>query len=79
MIDGLGFFAGACLLAAMLLRNIYTVKILLAVAAICFLVYGIILYLLPIIVINSVLLASGIYELIRLSRERKGAASTSLQ
>ena len=76
MIDGLGFFAGACLLAAMLLRNIYAVKILLTVAAISFLVYGVILDLLPIIVINSVLTASGIYELIRLSRKKKEAAST---
>ena len=76
MINGLGFFAGACLLAAMLLRNIYAVKILLTVAAISFLVYGVILDLLPIIVINSVLTASGIYELIRLSRKKKEAAST---
>ena len=77
MIDVLGFFAGACLIASMLLRNIYAVKILLAVAAISFLVYGIILHLLPIIVINSVLTASGIYELLRLSRKRRGAASAS--
>ncbi|MFQ5997165.1 MAG: hypothetical protein ACE5KP_06030 [Dehalococcoidales bacterium] len=76
MIDGLGFFAGACLIASMLLRNIYAVKILLAVAAISFLVYGIILHLLPIIVINSVLTATGIYEMIRLTRKRKEAAST---
>ena len=77
MIDVLGFFAGACLIASMLLRNIYAVKILLAVAAISFLVYGIILHLLPIIVINSVLTASGIYELMRLTRKRRGAASAS--
>jgi hypothetical protein len=76
MIDGLGFFAGACLIGSMLLRNIYAVKILLAVAAVSFLLYGIILDLLPIIVINSVLTASGIYELIRLARKRKGAVLT---
>ena len=75
MIDGLGFFAGASLIGSML-RNIYAVKILLAVAAISFLAYGIILHLLPIIVINSVLTASGIYEMIRLTRKRKEAAST---
>ena len=77
MIDVLGFFAGACLVGSMLLRNIYTVKILLAVAAISFLAYGIILDLLPIMVINSILTASGIYELIRLSRKKKETASTS--
>ena len=77
MIDVLGFFAGACLVGSMLLRNIYTVKILLAVAAISFLAYGIILDLLPIMVINSILTASGIYELIRLSRKKKEASSTS--
>jgi hypothetical protein len=75
MIDILGFFAGTCLIASMLLRNIYAVKILLAVAAVSFLVYGIILGLLPIIVINSVLTASGIYELIRLSRKAKTSES----
>ena len=71
MIDILGFFAGACLIGSMLLRNIYAVKILLAVAAVSFLAYGIILQLLPIIVINSVLTASGIYEFIRLYRKMK--------
>ena len=71
MIDILGFFAGACLIGSMLLRNIYAVKILLTVAAVSFLVYGIILQLLHIMVINSVLTASGIYELIRLSRKVK--------
>ncbi|MBA7644574.1 hypothetical protein ES703_52318 [subsurface metagenome] len=76
MIDGLGFFAGACLIGSMLLRNIYAVKILLTVAALSFLAYGIILHLSPIIVINSILTASGIYELIRLSRKKKEAAST---
>lgn len=78
MIDALGFFAGACLIGSMLVRNIYAVKILLAVAAVSFLTYGIILDLLPIIVINSILTASGIYELIRLTRnrKRKEAAST---
>ena len=77
MIDALGFFAGASLIGSMLVRNIYAVKILLAVAAVSFLVYGAILHLLPIIVINSILTASGIYELIRLTRKRKEAASTS--
>ena len=77
MIDALGFFAGACLIGSMLVRNIYAVKILLAVAALSFLTYGIILHLLPIIVINSVLMASGVYELIRLTRKRKGVVSTS--
>ena len=77
MIDALGFFAGACLVGSMLVRNIYAVKILLAVAVISFLAYGIILHLLPIMVINSVLTASGIYELIRLSRKRKEVASIS--
>ncbi len=76
MIDVLGFFAGACLIGSMLLRNIYAVKILLAVAAVSFLVYGVILELLPIIVINSVLTASGAYELIRLSRKAKTGESS---
>jgi len=76
MIDGLGFFAGASLIGSMLLRNMYAVKILLTVSAISFLAYGVILHLLPIIVINSILTASGIYELIRLSRKKKEAAST---
>ena len=77
MIDVLGYFAGACLIGSMLLRNIYAVKALITSCAISFLIYGIILNLLPIIVINSVLTASGIYELIRLTRKGKGAASTS--
>ncbi len=77
MIDVLGFFAGACLIVSMLLRNIYAVKILLTVAAISFLAYGVILHLLPIIVINSVLTASGIYELARLTRKGKAAGRTS--
>ncbi len=76
MIDILGFFAGACLIGSMLLRNIYAVKILLTVAAVSFLVYGIILQLLPIMVINSILTASGIYELIRLSRKVKTGESS---
>lgn len=75
IIDALGFFAGACLIASMLLRNIYAVKILLATAAVSFLVYGVILNLLPIIVINSVLTASGIYELLRLYRRGKTGES----
>ncbi len=77
MIDALGFFAGACLIGSMLVRNIYAVKILLAVAAVSFLTYGIILDLLPIIVINSILTASGIYELIRLTRNRKRKEAAS--
>lgn len=77
MIDVLGYFAGACLIASMLLRNIYAVKALITTTAISFLIYGIILDLVPIIVINVLLTASGIFELIRLSRKGKGATSTS--
>ena len=77
MIDVLGYFAGACLIASMLLRNIYAVKALILITAICFLIYGIILDLVPIIVINILLTASGVFELIRLSRKGKGATSTS--
>ena len=77
MVDILGFLGGSCIICAMLLRNIFTIKILMLVAAIIFLTYGIILHLLPIMVINSIMTASGIYELVRLSRKRKQAASTS--
>ena len=77
MIDALGFFAGACVIGSMLFRNIYAVKILLQISALSFLTYGIILHLLPLIVINSVLAASGVYELIRLTRKRKEVVSIS--
>jgi len=69
-----GFFGGACLIAAMLLRNMYIVKILMLLCAISFVIYGFWFDLLAIICLNIVLFFSGIYEIIRLHRKRKKAA-----
>ena len=74
-IEILGFFGGACLIAAMLLRKIYIVKVLMLLTAISFVIYGLYLDLLAIIVLNIVLFVSGIYEIVRLSMKRKKAAS----
>ena len=75
--DVLGYFGGVCLIVAMLLRNIYVMKILMLAAAFCFLAYGIILHLPPIIALNVILVGSGIFELVRLiiKRQRAGSAS----
>ena len=75
MVDAIGFFAGACMLGAILLRSIYAIKIFLLVAALSFMTYGIILHLLPIITVNAILSVFGIFELIRIiTRKRKTAA-----
>jgi len=71
MVETIGFFAGACMLGAILLRNIYAIKVLLLVASLSFMTYGIILHLLPIITINAVLSVSGTFELVRLIRKKK--------
>ena len=68
--DAVGFFAGACMLGAILFRNIYLIKALLATAAISFTIYGILLGALPLIVVNGILAASGMVEIIRLMRNR---------
>ena len=69
--DAVGFFAGACMLGAILFRNIYLIKALLATAAISFTIYGILLGALPIIVVNLILAVGGIVEVIRLLRKRQ--------
>ena len=75
--DAVGFFAGACMLGAILFRNIYLIKALLATAAISFTIYGILLGALPLIVVNGILAVSGIVEVIRLIRKRGRVAATS--
>lgn len=75
--DAVGFFAGACMLGAILFRNIYLIKALLATAAISFTIYGILLGALPLIVVNGILALSGIVEVIRLIRKRSKVAATS--
>ena len=73
MVDTLGYLGGTCVIVAMLLRNMYTIKISMLFAAIFFLVYAIILQLYPLIVLNSILAGAGIFELIRLVNKRKAA------
>ena len=75
--DVLGYFGGVCLIVAMLLRNIYVIKILMLVTAFSFLVYGIVLHLPPIIALNVILIGSGIFELVRLARKRQRVGSAS--
>ena len=69
--DAVGYFAGVCMLGAILFRNIYLIKALLATAAISFTIYGILLGALPIIVVNLILAVGGIVEVIRLLRKRQ--------
>ena len=76
--DAVGYFAGACMLGAILFRNIYLIKALLATAAISFTIYGILLGALPLIVINSILAVSGIVEIIRLLRKRQRGKAVSI-
>ncbi len=76
-IDTIGFFAGACMLGAILFRNIYVIKILLAISAISFTTYGLLLGALPLIVVNGVLAVSGIAEVIRLILKRRKAVAVS--
>ncbi|MFC1931241.1 hypothetical protein ACFLXJ_03470 [Chloroflexota bacterium] len=71
MVDVLGYFGSACLIGAMLLRNMYVIKIFMLIGAIAFLGYAIILQLNPLIVLNCVLVGTGIFELIRLVNKRK--------
>ena len=75
--DVLGYFGGACLIVAMLLRNIYVMKVLMLVTAFSFLAYGIVLHLPPIIALNVILIGSGIFELVRLARKRQRVGSAS--
>jgi len=69
-INYLGFFAGACLLSSMLVKDIYKVKILLLVGSISWLSYGSVLHLLPIIIINVIITSSGIYTVTRMTRQK---------
>ncbi len=76
--DAVGFFAGACMLGAILFRNIYLIKALLATAAISFTIYGILLGALPLIVVNGILAVSGIVEIVRLTRKRQRERAISI-
>ena len=76
--DAVGYFAGACMLGAILFRNIYLIKALLATAAISFTISGILLGALPIIVVNGILVVSGIIEIIRLMRKRQRERAISI-
>ena len=76
--DTVGFFAGACMLGAILFRNIYLIKALLATAAISFTIYGILLGALPLIVVNGILAVSGIVEIVRLMRKRQKERAISV-
>jgi hypothetical protein len=71
--DIIGFFAGACLLTSMILRKILRIKILLLIGSLSWLTYGILQHLLPIVVINTIISATGIIEVTRLIRTRKNA------
>ena len=73
MIDILGFFAGACIIYSMLLRKVVKIKFLLLLGALCWLIYGIILQLLPVVVINSIIILTGIIEFTRLLRNKRSA------
>ena len=77
MVDVLGYFGSACLIGVMLLRNIYAIKILMLIGAIAFLGYAIILHLNPLIILNCVLVGTGIFELIRLINKRRVAKSVN--
>ena len=77
MVDAIGYFGGVCLIGAMLLRNMYAIKISMLIGAISFLVYAIILQLYPLIALNFVLAGTGIFELIRLITKRKAAESVN--
>ena len=72
-IDILGFFAGACIIVSMLLRKVVRIKFLLLLGSLSWLTYGIILQLLPVVVINSIIIFTGIIEFTRLLRN-KGSA-----
>ncbi len=76
-IEILGFVGGAFLITAMIVRKAYMVKALMLVTAICYLVYGIVLDLLPLIVLNIILVTTGIYELILLARKRGEAVKAN--
>ncbi|MFC1901756.1 hypothetical protein ACFLX3_02370 [Chloroflexota bacterium] len=72
-IDILGFFAGACILSSMILRKMLWIKILLLTGSLCWLTYGIIQHLLPIVAINTIVSSAGIIEVTRLTRMQKSA------
>ena len=72
-IDILGFFAGGCVLTSMILRKVLRIKSLLLVASLCWLIYGVIQRILPIVVINCVISSVGIVEITRLIMEQRNA------
>ena len=74
-VELIGFFAGACMLGAILLRNIYAIKILLLVATLSFMTYGIIQWLPSIMIVNGILALFGIYELVRLRIKKRQTAA----
>ncbi|MFC1916392.1 YgjV family protein [Chloroflexota bacterium] len=76
MADVLAYFGGSCLIVAMFFRNVYVIKSLMLITAISFLIYGIILQLLPIILLNAILICSGIFALIRRARKDSPTEST---